>query len=42
MVAQFVRAGFRHEVIGAQQGFERAGIGPPAIQNFIRQLPSSI
>jgi hypothetical protein len=28
----------RHQVRGAQQGIERAGIGPPAVQNVILKL----
>ena len=33
-----VRAGFRHQIVGAQQGFKCAGIGPPAVQDFVGEL----
>jgi hypothetical protein len=35
---EFIGAGFGYEIVRAQQGFKRAGIGPRAVENFIGQL----
>jgi hypothetical protein len=32
IMGHFVRPGFRYEIVGAEQGFECAGISPPALQ----------
>lgn len=36
--AHLVPSGFRDKSIGAQQGLKGAGVGPPAVQDFVGQF----